>query len=150
VAEILHIPADGPAISGRFHPDIAATIVAAPDGVDAGWSYDGDAFAAPAPSVPAPAPVPASITRRQLLLALTAAGLMTGEEALAAAMTGAVPASIDAVFAALPAADALAARITWATMAIAERDHPLIAALVAADLATEAALDALFVAAAAL
>lgn len=93
---------------------------------------------------PAPPPVP-DITRRQLLLALVAAGLITGEEALAAATTGAVPAAIDAVFAALPEADALAARITWATMSVVERAHPLIAALIAAEVATPEQVDALFI-----
>lgn len=88
---------------------------------------------------------PAAVSRRQLLLALAAAGLITGEEALAAATTGAVPAAIDAVFSALPEADALAARITWATMSVAERDHPLIAALIAAEVATPEQVDALFI-----
>jgi hypothetical protein len=97
---------------------------------------------------PPPPVVPPSITRRQLLLALAGAGLISGEEALAAAMTGAVPAAIDGVFAQLPAAEALGARITWATMSVAERDHPLIGALIAAGLATADQVDALFTAAA--
>lgn len=102
------------------------------------------ASGSPEPYAP-PAPLMPTITRRQMLLALAAAGLITGAEALAAATTGAVPASIDAVFAGLPDADALAARITWATMSIAERAHPLIAALIAASLATAEQVDALFV-----
>lgn len=102
----------------------------------------------PEPPPPPPPVVPPSITRRQLLLALAGAGLISAEEALAAAMTGAVPAAIDAVFAQLPAAEALGARITWATMSVAERDHPLIGALIAAGLATADQVDALFTAAA--
>lgn len=118
------------------------------------WQYVLDAWAALDPEIPevpetpeGPA-VPASISRRQLLLGLVSAGLITGEEALAAATTGAVPAAIDAVFAALPEADALAARITWATMSVVERAHPLIAALIAAEVATPEQVDALFIAAA--
>jgi|GEM_PF-2975182 len=97
---------------------------------------------------PPPPALPRSITRRQLLLALTGAGLITPEEALAAATSGAVPAAIDAVFAQLPPAEALGARITWATMSVAERDHPLIGALIAAELATAEQVDALFATAA--
>lgn len=93
---------------------------------------------------PAPPTVPRAISRRQLLLALRAAGRITSAEALAAATTGAVPAAIDVVFDGLPEADALAARITWATMSIAEREHPLIAALITAGLATSAEVDAMF------
>lgn len=85
-----------------------------------------------------PAPVPASISRRQLLLGLTGLSLITGEEALAAAQTGAVPAAIDVFFGNLPPDQELAARITWASMSICEREHPLVAALAAANnLSTE-------------
>jgi hypothetical protein len=149
VAELIEIPADGPPIEDLYHPDLVATCIEVPEDSDVaeGWSWDGTAFAAPPPEVPV---VPATITRRQLLLALTAAGLITGEEALAAATTGAVPAQIDAVFADLPEAEALAARITWATMSVAERAHPLILAMINAGLATPAEVDALFVAGAAL
>jgi hypothetical protein len=96
----------------------------------------------------APSPVPSAISRRQLLIALTAAGLITEAEALAAAKTGEVPAAIDAVFGALPKEQALAARITWATMTVVERDHPLIQAIINANLATAEQVDALFRAAA--
>jgi hypothetical protein len=96
----------------------------------------------------APPPVPSAISRRQLLIALTAAGLITEAEALAAARTGEVPAAIDAVFARLPPEQALAARITWATMTVVERAHPLVQALIDANLATAEQVDALFQAAA--
>jgi hypothetical protein len=96
----------------------------------------------------APPPVPAVISRRQLLIALAQAKLITEAEALAAAKTGEVPAAIDAVFAALPKEQALAARITWATMTVVERDHPLIQAVINANLATANQVDALFRAAA--
>lgn len=151
VAELIEIPAEGPPLADRYHPDIVAACVAVPGGVSVapGWLWDGAAFAAPPPPDPPMPVVPASITRRQLLLSLAGAGLITAEEALAAAMTGAVPAAIDAVFANLPEGDALAARITWATMSVAEREHPLIGAMIAAGLVTEAQADSLFIDAAA-
>lgn len=144
VAEII-AGTDTPIVE-RFHPDIIAAIVAIPDGSDVscGWRWDGGAFTPPKePDVVVP--VPASITRRQMLLALHAADLITAEEALAAATGGAVPATIDAVFGQLPEDRTLEARITWATMSIAERAHPLIAMLIAAGLATSEEVDAIFI-----
>jgi hypothetical protein len=93
---------------------------------------------------PPPAPVPSSITRRQLILGLLAAGWITPAEAEAAATGGAPPAALDAVLANLTEADALEARITWATMSVAERFHPLLVAIVAAGIATDAQVDNLF------
>jgi hypothetical protein len=98
----------------------------------------------------APPPVPAAISRRQLLIALAQAKLITEAEALTAAKTGEVPAVIDKVFAALPEDQALAARITWATMTVVEHDHPLIQAVIRAKIATPEQIDALFRAAATL
>ncbi len=146
VAEIISIEADGPPLAERFHPDIVAACVVVPEGsaVAEGWGWDGAAFVPPVAEVVVPV-VPASITRSELLLGLAGAGLITGAEAMAAATTGAVPAAIDEVFDKLPAAEALAARIKWATMAVAERDHPLIGMLIDADLATAAEVDALFI-----
>jgi hypothetical protein len=92
----------------------------------------------------APPPVPSAISRRQLLIALTAAGLITEAEALAAAKTGETPAVIDVVFGKLPKEQALAARITWATMTQVERDHPLVQAIIDAQIATAEQVDALF------
>jgi hypothetical protein len=88
--------------------------------------------------------VPPAITRRQLLLGLQADDVITDAEALAAAQTGAVPAAIESVFANLPATEATAARITWATMSVAERAHPLIAAIIDANLASAAQIDDAF------
>jgi len=98
----------------------------------------------PVLSVEAPPAQPRVISRRQLILALHGAGLITAEEALAAAKTGDVPAAIDAVFAQLPPDQALAARVTWASMTEVRRDHPLIEAVIAAGLATAEQVDALF------
>jgi hypothetical protein len=110
-----------------------------------GGLWDGAAFLPPANE---PAPVPGVITRPQLLIALAASGVVSAEEALAAAQTGAVPAAIAAIFDLLSAEEALAARITWATMTEVYREDPLIAAIVAAGVATSEQVDALFRAAA--
>ena len=80
--------------------------------------------------------VPSPITRRQLILALLAGGRITAEDALAAATSGTLPAPFATVLASMPAADALAARITWAAMSVAERSSPLIAVMIAAGTGT--------------
>lgn len=118
--------------------------IACPDDVGIGWSYSDGTFTAPPAPDPEPAPVPASITRRQLLLALNRMGLITGEEALAAAKTGAVPAAVRAVFDNMQPADKLAAEITWASMSVAERSNPLVAALAQANGMTDAEIDDFF------
>jgi hypothetical protein len=84
------------------------------------------------------------ITRRQMILALVAVEWITPEEALAAATSGAAPAALEALLAGMPAAEALAARITWAAMTEADRAHPLVAALGAARELTDAEIDAFF------
>ncbi|MBR0653308.1 hypothetical protein GXW78_26885 [Roseomonas terrae] len=152
VAELVEIEAEGPPLAELFHPDFVATMVALPEGseVAEGWTWDGEAFAPPPPPEPVAPVVPATISRRQMLLALVAGEVITAAEAWEAATVGAVPAAIDAVFAALPDADALAARITFATMIEVERAHPLIGAMIAAELVTEAEADSLFVLAATL
>jgi hypothetical protein len=57
-------------------------------------------------------PTPTWITLRQLLIALAAAGCTSAEERLAAAQTGAVPATIGGIIDLLPAEQAFVARIT--------------------------------------
>jgi hypothetical protein len=96
------------------------------------------------PPPPVPPPVPDVISRRQLLIALAAAGFISAEEALAAAQTGAVPTAIMGIFDLLPAGQALAARITWATMTEVYREDPLIHAIVAAGVASAEQVDELF------
>lgn len=147
VAELIEA-ADAEALAARFHPGLVAQMIAIPPqiAVEVGWVHDHSGFGPP-PQLPTP--IPATITRPQLLLQLAAMGLITAAEALAAAQTGAVPPAIDAVFAALPAEEALAARITWATMLIVERAHPLVGILIAAGLADADQVDALFIGAAA-
>jgi hypothetical protein len=87
---------------------------------------------------------PIVLTNRQLFIALALDHFITEAEALAAARMGTVPAAIEAVFAELPNQDAFAARVTWATMREVARDHPLITIMIAANLATEEQVDAIF------
>jgi hypothetical protein len=140
--DLLHRRDDGTFVIRRnghpYHviesdPLFAAVAVAA-EGVDL----------PPEPVPEAPPPQPIVITNRQLFAALALNGMITHAEALAAGKTGEVPAAIDAVFGLLPAQDAFLARLTWATMREVARDHPLIAAMVAAGVATDEQVDALF------
>jgi hypothetical protein len=99
------------------------------------------------PPEPMPEPVPPApitLTNRQLFAALALTGFISEVEALAAGRTGAVPALVDAVFASLPAQDAFMARLTWATMREVPRTHPLIGAMIAANLATDEQVDGIF------
>jgi hypothetical protein len=96
-------------------------------------------------ALPPPAPpAPIILTNRQLFAALALTGFITEAEALAAGRTGAIPTAIDDVFGELPEQDAFLARLTWATMREVTRDHPLIAAMIAANLATAEQVDAIF------
>jgi hypothetical protein len=103
----------------------------------------GDALPYELELLPEP-PAPIVLTNRQLFAALALTGFITEAEALAAGRTGAVPAAIDAVFASLPAQDAFLARLTWATMREVPCNHPLISAMVAANLATSEQVDGIF------
>jgi len=100
---------------------------------------------------PPPAPSIPTVSRRQLLIQLKTAGLISAEEAVAAAQTGTVPAAVQAVFDTLPTqSDRDDAAITWAAMSMAERDNPLVSALAAANGMNAAAIDEFFLTAAAL
>lgn len=75
---------------------------------------------------PDPVPVPASITRRQLLIALYTTGYISDGEAIAAAGGGAVPEFIRAQFDLLDLESKTLAYITWASMSVCERNNPLL------------------------
>ena len=92
----------------------------------------------------APPTVPAAISFRQLILGLLGSGFLTVEQALAAAESRARPPQLEAIIATLPDEAALAARITWATIAEARRTDPLFAALITVGHATVEQVDELF------
>ncbi|GJD63320.1 hypothetical protein [Methylobacterium frigidaeris] len=101
--------------------------------------------AAPAPAAPLPA-----VSDRQFFQALAQAGAITPDEALAAVMTGVLPARIEAAVAGLPAAERFAARMLLSGATAFERGHPMVAQLGAALGSDAAELDALWRQAAAL
>lgn len=111
------LPVDEPA-----PPDTQVYVVE--DGVQRAMTAAEMAALPTAADIPPP-PIP-DITRRQLLLALLFAEFITAEEAVAAAQTGAVPAQVEELFAQLPPAEAVAARITWATLSVCQRRYPLV------------------------
>lgn len=127
VAELVQIP-DGVALADAFHPDIVARMVPVPDpaSVAPGHLWDGEAFA---PSPPAAPPPVQAVTMRQARLALLATGKLDDVEAAIAAAPRAV-------------------RIEWEYATQIERASPIVAAIAAELDLDEAALDALFAAAA--
>lgn len=97
----------------------------------------------------APPPiVPASITRRQLLLQMLSDGLITVEEATEAATTGRPPAAIRVYFNMLQQAQRDEAYITFASMSVCERNHPLVALLGMSNGLDDEQIDEFFIAAA--
>lgn len=103
--------------------------------VGPGWAYVDDAFAPP-PAPPAPPPtVPDRVTMRQARLALLAAGKL---------------AAVGTAIKALPSPQKEAAQVEWDYSATVERASPVVALLASALGLDDAALDALFTAAAAL
>lgn len=94
---------------------------------------------------PAMPPVPASVTRRQMILALYQGGLISGDEAIAAATTGAQPQVIQAYFAGLSSeAERVAANVTWAAMSVCERSNPILLAVAQQHGLSESDLDDYF------
>lgn len=90
------------------------------------------------------------ITTRQFLIAAALGGLITEQEALDAATSGAIPSAIAVAFNALPADQAFGARVTWAKMTLIERNEPLVAAAAAALGMTEEQIEGFFIQAATL
>lgn len=102
---------------------------AAPVFIGGEWVQQWAVVAVPPPLVV----VPVEVTMRQARLALHAAGLLEAAQTV-----------IDA----LPEPDCTAARIEWEYAASVRRDNPLIGVMIAQGLATGAAVDDLFFAAA--
>lgn len=89
-------------------------------------------------------PVPEQVTLRQLLFALVGGGYITQAEALGAARTGAMPATLLALANNASPAEAFAIELTWAAMTVAYRTDPLWNMIVAAGIVTSAQVDDLF------
>lgn len=102
-----------------------------------------------APVVPEPTPeeIRAALpplSRRQVFIALHRLGLITAEEAVAAAATGAVPAALEPVFAGLPEPEATDARVTFAAFQVAYRLDPLTTMIATAGGLDDDAIDAIW------
>ena len=118
---------------GIFAPGYAAQFIEAPEQVTHGWKLSGGTWTPPpAPSPPGP---PTVVTMRQARQALLLAGKLE---------------AVQQAIAALPEPARKAAQIDWEFAAEVQRDWPLVQALAPALGLTEADLDALFIAAAAL
>ena len=115
-----------------FSPDYAAQFVETPDGVEPGWLFSGGNFTRP--SIP-PAHAPTVVSMRQTRLALLAAGRLP---------------AIASALASLPSPQKEQAAIDWEFATTVDRNSPLVAMLAGALRLDAAALDALFIAAAAL
>ncbi|MFH6786695.1 hypothetical protein [Methylobacterium sp. MA0201] len=85
-----------------------------------------------------------AVSDRQFFQALAEGGAIDPGEALAAVMTGTLPARIEAAVAALPSAEQFAARMLLSGATAFERGHPMVAQLGAALGYDAAALDALW------
>lgn len=92
-------------------------------------------------TVPDTPPVPESITRRQLLLALWQLGIITANEAMAAAQTGTVPASIATAFDQMESNQRTAAYITFAAMSACYRNDPTLALIASIKNISDAQMD---------
>ena len=97
-----------------------------------GWLWDGETLTPPPHG---PAPVPAAVTMRQARLALLGAGLLT---------------SVDTAIDSLPSPQKEAARIEWEYATEVQRSSGLVPMMGVALGLDDAALDALFIGAAAL
>ncbi|NKE43373.1 hypothetical protein HB662_01185 [Roseomonas frigidaquae] len=128
------------AVDPGWEPD--PSLAAVPLGPDArvGATYAEGVFTPP----PVPAPVPAEVTLRQLLFALVGAGWITEAEALAAARTGEVPASLADILPDLSEAEQSNLRLTWAAMYSAERSSSVWDLFISAGVATAEQVDDLF------
>ena len=96
------------------------------DEAQIGWLYDGKVFTDPTPPPEPPPPrVPATISYRQLVLAMFATGAIDATEAQAMALRT-MPAFLEQIIAALPPQDQVGIRITLSTMTEADRANPFV------------------------
>lgn len=104
-------------------------------------------FAVPVVPEPTPEEIRAALpplSRRQVFIALHRLGLISAEEAVAAAATGAVPAALEPVFAGLPEPEATDARVTFAAFQVAYRLDPLTTMIATAGGLDDDAIDAIW------
>ena len=104
-------------------------------------------FAVEPVPVPSPEDIRATLpplTRRQLFIALHRLGLITATEVVAAAATGAVPASLEPLFAALPQPEQTDARVTFAAFQMAYRLDPMTAMIAGAAGLSDPEIDAIW------
>lgn len=101
-----------------------------------------------APEAPDMAALRASmtLTRRQVIIGMVSEGLISEAEGIAMAATGAAPASVEALIAAMPPGEQAAARITLAAFTTAYRLDPMTALFQQAGGMTDAEMDAFFTA----
>ena len=119
--------------SSIFNWSYAQQFVEAPDEVTHGWAFNGTSWTPP-PAPPPPGP-PTVVRMRQARQALLQAGKLE---------------AVEQAIAALPEPARKAAQIDWEFAAEVQRSWPLVQTLAQALGMTEADLDALFTAAAAL
>jgi hypothetical protein len=85
------------------------------------------------------------LSRRQVFIALHRLGLISAEEAVAAAAIGAVPVALEPVFASLPEPEATDARVTFAAFQVAYRLDPLTTMIATAGGLDDDAIDAIWI-----
>lgn len=105
------------------------------------------AWGTPSAYVTPPTPVPSVISDRQFFQQLAIAGTITQAEALSAVKTGAIPAALSGFLSSLPADGQFAAEMLLSGATEFRRDHPLTAAVGAAQGMTSAQIDAFWIAA---
>lgn len=112
-----------------------------------GWTYANSTLTNPTPP-PLP-PIP-DILRRQFYQQLSVQNIITQAQALAAVQGGTIPAPLQTVVNALPAAEQFPAQMMLAGDALFSRNHPMSIAIGTAYGWTAAQMDAFFTTASAL
>lgn len=128
-----------------------ATIPADPTNADRqavdAWLAEGNRLLPPQSPPPQPASV-LTVGRVSFLREAAKAGIITRDDALAAACTGTIPGSFEPFLASMSPDAAFDARLTWAAMGEVQRASPLLALVAAQAGIPDSVLDAVFRAAA--
>ena len=135
---------DGVVTGAWLWPDdqVPAGLVACPDDVGPGWTYDGQVFSPPASGSPSleDRRLSSYLSRRDFCLAAMSAGILSEADAIEAARGG-WPASFAS---AVPAGQETAAQIIWASVSRIDRMDPLLLQVALAQNITVEALDTMF------